>query len=139
MDIHTGGSEVGHRSVGRRRVGGGGGADEDVLAGVGVGGELPGPARLLAGLLLGVDKVRELGLPPGPRLGLGREEGKEVEEGVLALGSDDLPQRGGGGGGGVVLSVFVVNFLLQVRDQDLHVEPKKCEVVQNSVLVKWLH
>ena len=118
-------------------MGGGGGADEDVLAAVGVGGELPGPARLLAGLLLGVDKVRELGLPPGPRLGLGREEGKEVEEGVLALGSDDLSQRGGGGG--VVLSVFVVNFLLQVRDQDLHVEPKKCKVVQNSVLVKWLH
>ena len=137
MDIHTGGSEVGYRSVGRRRVGGGGGADEDVLAAVGVGGELPGPARLLAGLLLGVDKVRELGLPPGPRLGLGREEGKKVEEGVLSLRSDDLPQRGGGGG--VVLSVFVVNFLLQVRDQDLHVEPKKCKVVQNSVLVKWLH
>ena len=136
MDIHTRGSEVGHRSVRRRRVGGGGGADEDVLAVVGVGGELPGPARLLV-WLLGVDEVRELGLPPGPRLGLGREEGKEVEEGVLSLGSDDLPQRGGGGR--VIWSVFVVNFLLQVRDQDLHVEPKKCEVVQNSVLVKWLH
>ena len=137
MDIHTRGSEVGYRSVRRRRVGGGGGgAEEDVLAVVGVGGELPGPARLLV-WLLGVDKVRELGLPPGPRLGLGREEGKKVEEGVLSLGSDDLLQRGGGGR--VILSVFVVNFLLQVRDQDLHVEPKKCEVVQNSVLVKWLH
>ena len=137
MDIHTRGSEVGYRSIGRRMVGGGGGgAEEDVLAVVGVGGELPGPARLLV-RLLGVDKVRELGLPPGPRLGLGREEGKQVEEGVLSLGSDDLPQRGGGGR--VIWSVFVVNFLLQVRDQDLHVEPKKCEVVQNSVLVKWLH
>ena len=138
MDIHTRGSEVGYRSVRRRRVGGGGGgAEEDVLAVVGVGGELPGPARLLVWLLLGVDKVRELGLPPGPRLGLGREEGKKVEEGVLSLGSDDLPQRGGGER--VIWSVFVVNFLLQVRDQDLHVEPKKCEIVQNSVLVKWLH
>ena len=117
-------------------MGGGGGAEEDVLAVVGVGGELPWPARLLV-WLLGVDKVRELGLPPGPRLGLGREEGKKVEEGVLSLGSDDLLQRGGGGR--VIWSVFVVNFLLQVRDQDLHVEPKKCEVVQNSVLVKWLH